>query len=60
MTTNTTQDVPTKEDSVRKDEYHGKWKSNADGVSEDDKFGISQNPVQDKPLPAKGLKSVGG
>ena len=51
---------PSKEDSERKDEYGGKYKCNDDGLSEAQKFGTDQLPVKNDPLPASGLKSIGG
>ena len=55
-----TQNKPTKEDSERKDEYGGQYKDASDGKSEAQKYGTDQLPVENDPLPAKGLKSVGG
>jgi hypothetical protein len=43
-----------------KDEYGGGYKDAADGLSEAQKFGTDQLPVQNDSLPAKGLKGVGG
>lgn len=54
------QNKPTKEDSAPKDSYLGRYKSADKGKSEAEKFGTDQNPVQNDPLPAKGLKSMGG
>lgn len=54
------QNKPTKEDSERKDEYLGKYKDAAATMSEADKFGTGQMPVQHDSLPVKNLKSVGG
>lgn len=55
------QNKPTKEDSERKDEYgNNTYKCRSSGMSEQQLFGTDQLPVQDDPLPAKGLKSVGG
>jgi hypothetical protein len=50
----------TKEDSYRKDEYMGQYKEIAEQTSEEDKFGESQNPVQNTPTPWKNLRSTGG
>jgi len=55
-----TQHKPTKEDSERRDEYGGKYKDRAQEASEEEKFGDSQNPVRDTPLPAKSLRTFGG
>lgn len=58
--TDNRQNKPTEEDVKRKDEYGGSYKDAADGLSEAQKFGTDQLPVQEKPLSAKNLKSVGG
>lgn len=55
-----TQNKPTKQDSERKDEYQGKYKDVADGLSEAERFGTDQLPVQHDSPPFKGLKSSGG
>jgi len=39
-----------------KDEYDGKYKNAADGMSEAEKWGTNLNPVEETPNPAKGLK----
>ena len=57
---NNTQNKPTKADSERRDEYNGGYKERANEYNETAKFGTDQLPVQNDPLPAKGLKNVGG
>jgi hypothetical protein len=57
---NNTQNKPTKEDSERKDEYGGQYKDRCDELSEAQKFGTDQLPVQNDALPAKNLKNAGG
>ncbi len=47
-------------DKTRVDEYGGKRKEGHEGLSEEQKFGTSQNPVQQPPTPWSGLKQVGG
>lgn len=54
------QNKPTTADAERRDEYMGQYKERADGVSEAEKFGTDQNPVQNDALPAKNLKGAGG
>ena len=49
-----------KEDVARKDEYHGRYEDSSSKKSEVEKFGTDQIPVQNDPLPAKGLREVGG
>ena len=48
------------EKNVRVDEYDGKRKEGHEGVSEEQKFGTSSNPVQQLPTPWTGLRQVGG
>lgn len=55
-----TTSAPSKADSERRDEYEGRYKDASDGLSEAQKFGTDQLPVRNDPLPAKGLRSVGG
>lgn len=55
-----TQNKPTKEDSERNDEYGGKYKPVHEGLSEAQKFGTEQLPVQEGKTPFKDLKAVGG
>lgn len=43
-----------------KDEYGGQYKDPAQTLTEAQKFGTDQLPVQNDALPAKGLKGVGG
>lgn len=50
---------PSEKDTHPVDEYHGAWKDGSQ-ASEEEKYGNSQNPVRNDPLPAKNLKSVGG
>jgi hypothetical protein len=57
---NDVQNKPTKADSERRDEYMGQYKDHADGLSEAQKFGTDQIPVQHDAPPFKGLKSTGG
>lgn len=54
------QNKPTKEDSVKKDEYHGQYKDPHYQASEEDKTGNSQNPVRNDAPPWKNLKTAGG
>ena len=42
------------------DEYDGKYKDRAEGMTEAELWGTDQIPVKHDPLPAKNLKSVGG
>lgn len=49
---------PTAEDGSPKDEYYGKYKP--DSSTPDEKWGENLNPLRETPLPASGLKSVGG
>lgn len=42
------------------DAKHGKPGPDHDPRSEDEQWGGSLNPVRETPLPAKGLKQVGG
>lgn len=46
--------------SSGKDTYGGKYQDAALTLSEQEKFGTNLNPVQNQPLPAKGLRNVGG
>lgn len=50
----------TQKPSQAADEYEGRYKDAADGLSEAQKFGTDQLPVKNDPLPAKGLRSAGG
>lgn len=54
------QNKPTSADSAPKDEYYGRYKDAAVSASEEEKFGGSQNPVKNVPMPARNLKGVGG
>lgn len=54
------QNKPTKEDQMRIDEYMGKYKDAREGKSDEELWGTSENPEKSDPLPAKGLRSVGG
>jgi hypothetical protein len=51
---------PSKADAERRDEYEGRYKDAADGMSEAQKFGTDQMPVQHDPLPATKLRTAGG
>jgi hypothetical protein len=44
---------------VHQDEYEGKYKEQAEAISPDEKWGLSQNPVKETPVPWKGMRSVG-
>jgi len=54
-----TQNKKSEADVTRSDEYGGSYKSSCDGVSDDQKWGGNQNPVQNESLPAKNLNSAG-
>lgn len=60
MTESTETNSPRKADVERVDEYDGKYKDRSQTMSEAEKFGTNQLPVQNDPLPAKGLRQVGG
>lgn len=55
-----TQNKPTDADVARADEYNGSYKDPALSISEEEKFGNGDNPVQTEKLPAKNLRSSGG
>ena len=57
---NDVQNKPSRDDAFRKDEYGGAYKEHGVGLSEAERFGTDQMPVQHDAIPAKGLKGVGG
>jgi hypothetical protein len=46
--------------SSSKDAYGNGYKDPAQTLSEQEKFGTNLNPVKNPPMPAKGLRGVGG
>lgn len=54
-----TQNKPKPQDRAPTDEYYGQYKDRSKGLSDAEKWGTDQNPVQHDQLPATNLRNVG-